>query len=110
MTGRPPSLTAPRSMYGKGLRTLSIATVALLALALSLVFFYAPLDADQLETARAQALGPLTTGSTAVELALGVARDHAVKARDALDGADGLDPDVGRTLGRLVDGLVLRER
>src|SRR3982750_1747568 len=37
----------PRSMYGKGLRPLSIATVAMLALALSLVFFYAPLDADQ---------------------------------------------------------------
>jgi heme exporter protein C len=34
-------------MYGKGLRTLSIATVVMLAAALSLVFFYAPLDADQ---------------------------------------------------------------
>ena len=34
-------------MYGKGLRPLSIATVAMLALALSLTFFYAPLDADQ---------------------------------------------------------------
>jgi heme exporter protein C len=34
-------------MYGNGLRTLSIATVALLAVAFSLVFFYAPLDADQ---------------------------------------------------------------
>jgi heme exporter protein C len=34
-------------MYGKGLRPLSIATVAMLALSLSLVFFYAPLDADQ---------------------------------------------------------------
>jgi heme exporter protein C len=34
-------------MYGKGLRSLSIATVAALALGLSLVFFYAPLDADQ---------------------------------------------------------------
>jgi len=34
-------------MYGKGLRQLSIATVAALAAALSLVFFYAPLDADQ---------------------------------------------------------------
>ena len=33
--------------YGKGLRTLSIATVAATALALSLVAFYAPLDADQ---------------------------------------------------------------
>jgi heme exporter protein C len=34
-------------MYGKGLRPLSIATVATLAVSLSLVFFYAPLDADQ---------------------------------------------------------------
>jgi heme exporter protein C len=34
-------------MYGNGLRTLSIATVAALAVALSLVAFYAPLDADQ---------------------------------------------------------------
>jgi heme exporter protein C len=34
-------------MYGKGLRPLSIATVATLAVSLCLVFFYAPLDADQ---------------------------------------------------------------
>jgi heme exporter protein C len=34
-------------MYGKGLRPLSIATVAAIAVSLSLVFFYAPLDADQ---------------------------------------------------------------
>jgi len=34
-------------MYGKGLRALSIATVATLATALVLVFFYAPLDGDQ---------------------------------------------------------------
>ena len=34
-------------MYGKGLRSLSIATVAMIAVSLSLVFFYAPLDADQ---------------------------------------------------------------
>jgi heme exporter protein C len=34
-------------MYGKGLRTLSIATVAAFAVSLSLVFFYAPLEADQ---------------------------------------------------------------
>jgi heme exporter protein C len=34
-------------MYGNGLRTLSIATVAALAASLSLVAFYAPLDADQ---------------------------------------------------------------
>jgi len=34
-------------MYAKGLRLLSIATVAALAVSLSLVFFYAPLDADQ---------------------------------------------------------------
>jgi len=34
-------------MYGKGLKPLSIATVAALVVSLSLVFFYAPLDADQ---------------------------------------------------------------
>jgi heme exporter protein C len=34
-------------MYGKGLRALSIATVVTIGAALSLVFFYAPLDADQ---------------------------------------------------------------
>ncbi|HKG36313.1 MAG TPA: cytochrome c biogenesis protein CcsA [Solirubrobacterales bacterium] len=34
-------------MYGKGLKTLSIATVATLAAAACLVFFYAPSDADQ---------------------------------------------------------------
>ena len=34
-------------MYSKGLKPLSIATVVALATALALVFFYAPLDADQ---------------------------------------------------------------
>ena len=34
-------------MYGKGLRALSISTVAVMALALALVFFYAPLEAEQ---------------------------------------------------------------
>ncbi len=34
-------------MYAKGLKPLSLATVASLATALALVFFYAPLDADQ---------------------------------------------------------------
>jgi len=34
-------------MYGKGLRALSIATIAVMALALGLIFFYAPLDAEQ---------------------------------------------------------------
>jgi heme exporter protein C len=34
-------------MYGKGLKTLSIATVAMIAVALSLVFFYAPMETDQ---------------------------------------------------------------
>jgi heme exporter protein C len=33
--------------YGKGLRALSLATVFTMAAALALVFFYAPLDADQ---------------------------------------------------------------
>src|ERR1700704_3149224 len=34
-------------MYGKGLRALSIATIVAMTAALSLVFFYAPLDAEQ---------------------------------------------------------------
>jgi heme exporter protein C len=34
-------------MYGKGLRALSTATVVAIAASFSLVFFYAPLDADQ---------------------------------------------------------------
>jgi heme exporter protein C len=34
-------------MYSKGLKELSLATVATLATAFALVFFYAPLDADQ---------------------------------------------------------------
>ncbi len=33
--------------YGRGLRTLAIATFATISLAFALVFFYAPLDADQ---------------------------------------------------------------
>jgi heme exporter protein C len=35
------------STYGRGLRGLSLATIATISLALALVFFYAPLDADQ---------------------------------------------------------------
>jgi heme exporter protein C len=34
-------------MYGKGLRALSISTVVVMAVALGLVFFWAPLEADQ---------------------------------------------------------------
>src|ERR1700694_4040077 len=33
--------------YGRGLRALSLATVAAMALGLALVFFYAPLEAEQ---------------------------------------------------------------
>jgi heme exporter protein C len=36
-----------RPLYGKGLRALSIATAITLAAATALIFFYAPLDADQ---------------------------------------------------------------
>jgi heme exporter protein C len=34
-------------LYGKGLRTLALVTAAMLAAAMALIFFYAPLDADQ---------------------------------------------------------------
>jgi heme exporter protein C len=36
-----------RRVYGKGLRALSIATATALAVAVGLIFFYAPVDADQ---------------------------------------------------------------
>jgi heme exporter protein C len=41
---RPPGAVA---IYGKGLRTLSIATVVAVSVSLGLVFFYAPLEAEQ---------------------------------------------------------------
>jgi heme exporter protein C len=34
-------------VFGKGLRTLALVTAAMLALALGLIFFYAPIEADQ---------------------------------------------------------------
>jgi heptaprenyl diphosphate synthase len=64
-----------------------------------------PLDADRLAEAR-----QLATTNGAVEAALGVARDHAAKASDALAGAEGLDGDVCEALARLVGGLVERDR
>jgi geranylgeranyl pyrophosphate synthase len=68
-----------------------------------------PLDPERLAEARALVLGTSAAGASPVEVALGVARDHAVKAGDALDAAEGLDPAVCSTLGRLVDGLVTRQ-
>src|SRR5665213_1080066 len=41
------SFPMPSTTYGKGLRGLSIAAIVTISLALVLVFFYAPLDADQ---------------------------------------------------------------
>ncbi len=37
----------PSNLYGRGLRGLSLATIVTISVALALVFFYAPLDADQ---------------------------------------------------------------
>jgi heme exporter protein C len=37
----------PSTTYGKGLRSLALATIAAITAALALVFFYAPLDANQ---------------------------------------------------------------
>ncbi|MGI8795770.1 MAG: polyprenyl synthetase family protein [Acidimicrobiia bacterium] len=63
-----------------------------------------PLDPERLAEARR-----LATTNGAVDAALGVARDHAAKAGDALAGAEGLDPDVCGALSRLVGGLVERD-
>ena len=51
----------------------------------------------------------LASGDGAIDAALGKARDHAAKAGDALDGAEGLSPDVCAALTRLVGGLVDRD-
>jgi heptaprenyl diphosphate synthase len=64
-----------------------------------------PLDGARLAEAR-----HLATTNGAVDAALGVARDHAAKASDALAGAEGLDADVCEALTRLVGGLVERDR
>jgi heptaprenyl diphosphate synthase len=63
-----------------------------------------PLDETQLERAR-----EITVSNGAMELAMGVANDHAVKASEALAGAADLDPATCATLITLVDGLVGRD-
>jgi len=63
-----------------------------------------PLDAEQLAEVRR-----LASADGAIDAALGKARDHAAKAGDALDGAEGLSPDVCAALTRLVGGLVDRD-
>jgi heptaprenyl diphosphate synthase len=64
-----------------------------------------PLEPDRLPTAR-----ELVMNNGSIDAAVAVARDHAVKATEALSGADGLDIDVTAGLGRLVEGLVTRDR
>jgi heptaprenyl diphosphate synthase len=61
------------------------------------------LDPAQLVEARARA-----TANGAVEAALAVARDHSVKAVEALSGADDLHPEVCDGMIRVVEGLVTR--
>ncbi len=63
-----------------------------------------PLDAPQLADARR-----IATANGVVDVALGIARDHAVKAADALEGAEGLDAHVCDRLAGLVNGLVTRD-
>jgi heptaprenyl diphosphate synthase len=63
-----------------------------------------PLDGDRRDQARR-----LASANGAVDTALAVARDHATKAAEALDGADALDAKVTGGLNRLVDGLVARQ-
>ena len=61
-----------------------------------------PLDPERAR-ASARSRSPLANG--AVDIALGVARGHAAKASDALEGADGLDPAAcAARSGGLVEG------
>jgi heptaprenyl diphosphate synthase len=64
-----------------------------------------PVDPDRLPAAR-----DIVTANGAIDASLAVARDHAVKANEALSGADELDSQVTSGLCRLVDGLVTRDR
>src|SRR5262245_386064 len=63
-----------------------------------------PLGGEQLAEVRR-----LAVSDGAIDAALVMARDHAAKAGGALDGAEGLAPDVCAALTRLVDGLVTRD-
>ncbi len=63
-----------------------------------------PLDPERLDEARSRA-----TANGSVDTALEVARDHTVKAREALAGTDGLDTEVTAGMCRLVEGLVDRD-
>jgi heptaprenyl diphosphate synthase len=62
-----------------------------------------PLDAERLAEARR-----LASTNGAVDAALGLARDHAAKANEALCGADGFDARASDGLHRLVTWLVTR--
>jgi heptaprenyl diphosphate synthase len=61
------------------------------------------LDWPDVEAARTMVLD-----SDAVTAATEVAKAHATKARDVLEGAQGLEPVVAQRLGAMVDGLVTR--
>ncbi len=61
------------------------------------------LDWPDVESAR-----KLVLAGDAIGAATAVAQAHAAKARDALDGAEGLDAAVCDRLGAMVDGLVTR--
>ncbi len=61
------------------------------------------LDATELSEARR-----LASTNGAVHQAMGVAHDHATKASEALDGADGLDLQVCAGMRRVVEELVTR--
>jgi heptaprenyl diphosphate synthase len=50
----------------------------------------------------------LVAAPEAIEASLAIARTHATKATDALEGASGLDGDVCRRMRTLVEGLVRR--
>jgi heptaprenyl diphosphate synthase len=62
-----------------------------------------PLNPERIGEAR-----QLASANGSVTAALAVARDHASKASEALDGADGLAGDITSQLQQMVDGLVDR--
>jgi heptaprenyl diphosphate synthase len=62
----------------------------------------------RLDTAELAEARRLASADGAIHVAMGVARDHATKAGEALDGTDGLDPGVRAGMRRIVEELVTR--
>ena len=63
-----------------------------------------PMGAESIDAVREVVLS-----SGAAKKAMDVAREHGTKAEEVLNDADGIDPEVCKAFGRLVESVVVRE-